>query len=85
MTLSLSSSVRWRRVGEEGVVLNQNSSEVLVLNSLGMRIIELLDQSMSVDQMIDTLLLEYDVEPSVLRHDVRDFLHQLIEADLAHR
>lgn len=80
--IAISRSARWRRVGDEGVVLNQAKAEVIVVNNLGVRILECLSHSLSLKKMIDALGSEYDVESSVLETDISSFLDQLIEAGI---
>ncbi len=75
--------IRWRKVGDEGVVLNQDKGEVLVLNTLGTHIIELLGQGLNTGQLSEALLPEYDIDQPTLEADIQCFLHELVETGVA--
>lgn len=80
--LQLKKDVRFRRVVDEAVVLRQQEAEVLVLNDLGGRVLELIGppgEGRSVEEMVAVLVEEYDVEPARLQEDVSAFLAELIE------
>lgn len=74
--------IRHRRIREEGVVLNQDSIEVLVLNGVGMRIVELCEAGTSVPELIARLAGEYEVERERLETEVPEFLADLQEAGI---
>ncbi len=76
----VSSEVRFRRVSEEGVVIHQRQGEVLVLNDVAMRIVELAGPGVSVDEVVERLAAEYEVEPAELEADVRGFIRELLDA-----
>ncbi len=75
--------IRWRKVGDEGVVLNQDKGEVLVLNALGTHIIELLGQGLNTGQLNEALLPEYNIDQPTLEADIQCFLHELVETGVA--
>ncbi len=81
-TVKLHSYIRWRKVGNEGVVLNQDEGEVLVLNELGVRIVELFEQGLSLDLLHARLLAEYDVDATVLDTDINRYIDELIKANV---
>jgi hypothetical protein len=68
--------VRFRRVGEETVVLRQQAAEVLVLSEVAGRILELVD-GRSAEEIVAELEPEFDAERSILERDVADFLATL--------
>jgi hypothetical protein len=72
--------VRWRMMGDEAVVLQQTQAEVLVLNPVGLRVLELIDAERTVQDLLTTLAAEYDVEPDTLRQDVLAYLLELADA-----
>ncbi|MCG6873324.1 MAG: PqqD family protein [Gammaproteobacteria bacterium] len=74
-----SPDVRYREVGNEGVVIVQKSGEVLVLNEVGIRVLALADGSRTVDQIVAELLAEYQTEEKILRGDVTRFVTELLE------
>jgi hypothetical protein len=71
--------VRFRVVGDEGVVVRQESAEVIAVNGVGASLLSLLD-GRNVAGVVDGLLAEYDVERESLRRDVERFLLELREA-----
>lgn len=76
------SDVRFRVIAGEAVVLRQEEAEVLVLNEVGARILELADGSHSAKAIVDTLESEFEVERAELESDVETFLGDLVEADV---
>lgn len=72
--------VRFRTVGEEGVLVRQEAGEVLVVNEVGARVIALLDGERTVGELLATLAEEFDVAPEQLRRDVAEYLEQLVAA-----
>ncbi len=75
--------VRFRVVGGEGVVVRQTSGEALVVDEVGARILELLDERPTAAEIVGRLEAEYDVEPERLAADVERFLEELLEAGIA--
>ena len=74
--------VRYRVVGEEAVVVRQNAAEVLALNDVGTRILELIDAKSSVGQLIETMTSEYDVDREELSRDVEHFVAAIHDAGI---
>ena len=71
---------RYRNIGGEGVVVRQGAGEVLVVNGVGARVLDLLESGRTVASLLDTLGAEYDVDGAVLRQDVQDYLRELLDA-----
>lgn len=76
----LKSDVRYRSIADEGVVLRQDEGEVLVVNGVGVRIVELIGEGTSLAQILATLENEYTVETGQLMTDVMSYLTALEEA-----
>ena len=74
--------VRYRVVGEEAVVVRQNAAEVLALNDVGARILELIDAKRTVGQLIETMSSEYDVDREELEQDIENFVAALHDAEI---
>lgn len=74
--------LRFRTIGDEGMVVRQRAGEVLVLNDTGIRVLELLDGEISVGALLDILADEYQVETSELRQDIQAYLAELSAAGL---
>jgi hypothetical protein len=72
----------YRRVWDEGVVLHKSLGEVLVLNDVGTRIVELCETGTSARELVTLLAEEYDIEPACLEADIQDFIQHLRDADV---
>lgn len=72
--------VRYRIVADEAVVVRQQSTEVIVLNEVAARILQLLDAQTTVSELIHTLEAEFDIDPPRLEHDVMIFIKELLNA-----
>jgi hypothetical protein len=78
----LREDVRYRVVGQEAVVVRQEAAEVIALNEVGARVLELLSDANGIAEVVDTLVLEFDVDRSVLERDVESFLGEIVEAGI---
>jgi hypothetical protein len=78
----LREDVRFRVVGQEAVVVRQEAAEVIALNQVGARVLELLSDTKGIDEIVDTLIREYDVERSTLERDVEGFVGEIVEAGI---
>lgn len=76
--LCLCSDVRYRMIEGEALVLRQEAAEVLGLNPVGSRVLELIDGRSTVAELIGRLADEYDVDRGELERDVLDFLVELL-------
>ena len=68
--------VRYRIIAPEAVVVRQGEGEVLVLNEVAARVLELVDQGSPVGRMVEVLLEEYEVERESLAADVAEILER---------
>jgi hypothetical protein len=73
---------RWRKIGEEAVVLNQETADVLVVNEMGARILDLVAGGHSVKDMVAILSSDYLVEPAILEQDINEYLDDLGSAGI---
>lgn len=74
--------VRYRVVGEEAVVVRQNAAEVIAVNDVGARILELIDAKSTVSQVIEKMSSEYDVDRDELTQDVENFVTAIHDAGI---
>lgn len=72
--------VRQRTIDTEAVVVRQKAAEVVVLNEVGGRILELLDGQRTLAEVIDVLAGEFEVERTVLEADAVAFVREVVEA-----
>lgn len=77
--------VRYRLVGDEAVIVRQNAAEVLALNDVGARVLELIDANKTLAQVIETMSSEYEVGPDELAHDVEHFVAEMHDAGIVER
>ena len=76
------SDVRFRVMDGEAVVLRQKEAEVLVLNEVGTRILQLADEGGTEEQILAILLAEFDVERDELGRDVSEFLAEMLDSEI---
>ena len=76
---------RYRNIGDEGVVVRQTAGEVLVLNEIGVRVLELLEAAVPVSGLLDALDAEYAVDRATLERDVLAYLQELVDAGVIER
>jgi len=78
--VALADDARFRSVCGEGVVLNQETAEVLVISPVASRVLELMKQDGSIAVILSRLREEYDVEDDALERDVLAFLNEMAAA-----
>jgi hypothetical protein len=62
------------------VIVLSDSGEVLVLNTMGTRILELIDGKHSVKEVTQIIECEYAVSTAEARRDLESFLELLLDA-----
>ena len=72
----------FKEIGEEGMLIpivggNVNASKIFNLNETGTYIIKKLLDDYSIDEIIDSMLDEYDVDRKTLESDVNEFIKEL--------
>lgn len=82
--VTVPSKVIFRELLGEAVVLNLGNEKYYSLDDIGTRVWQLLTGSATIEQAYQALLVEYDVEPDVLRKDLDDILNRLLENELIH-
>ena len=85
MVLKRCADARYRNIGGEGVVVRQAAGEVLVLNEIGVRVLELLEAMMPVSGLLDALDAEYEIDRPTLEQDVLAYLQELVDAGVIER
>ena len=69
----------YRRVGDEFFVLTTRDSTLHNVRGAGVRIIELLEAGKGRDEILTTLLAEFEVDAPTLAADLDTFLAALVE------
>jgi hypothetical protein len=77
-----STDISARTIGDETIVLDLQSSKYFTITGVGTRIFELLAEDISVDDLVGTIVEEYDVEADTARRDIDAFLDRLRHAEL---
>ena len=77
MTVTIPSSVIFKRVGEETVLLDFNRGVYYGLDPVGTRMLELLASGRSQEATIDALMDEYKVDRATLAADLEKLLREL--------
>jgi len=81
--VSPAQEVLMQSLAGEAVLLNLQSEEYFGLDEIGTRMLEVLQESDSIQSAYYQLLEEYDVEPELLKTDLLDFVQQLVDRGLA--
>ena len=77
-----SSDVRYRIVGDKAVVVRQDLAEVMLLNEVGARVLDLLDGERTMAEINQLILSEYEVDQARLEQDLRRFIEELQRAGI---
>jgi len=77
--VSRSSESVWRVIEGEVVILTPKNSTLHVLNELGSRIWELIDEPIGVEELVSKIMAEYEVDEETATNDTLDFLSSLAE------
>lgn len=76
--IHLSSRVRFRTIGDEGVMVHLENGRVMVVTEVGIFIVETLGrQDMTVAELADKVTGAFEVDINQARADVATFLDQL--------
>jgi hypothetical protein len=75
--LAFSPDIRFRRVGDEGVVVDQSVPVVMVVNEVGVRALELVREGATQAEVVARIAEEYAVAPETVVADLREYLSDL--------
>lgn len=79
-TYGLSPRVRYRTVGEDGVLVHLENGRVVVVNETGLHIIRQLQQGARTEmELIESMIEEFEVDADRAGADVASFLSELQE------
>ena len=82
MSISISKEILSQELAGETVLLDLASESYFVLDAVGTRVWQLLNEGQDDSVLIDTLLVEYEVERDVLEKDISELLDRLSVAGL---
>jgi hypothetical protein len=77
--------VRYRVIDDEAVVVRQNEGDVLVFNQVAARVIQLVGEGLSPQQIGDRAVDEFDAREERIREDVETFLDELENLNVVER
>lgn len=69
-------------LGGESVLLDPTSGRYFGLNEVGARILAIVTEPRTLEQVVDVLATEYEADRAQLRADAEQFLRMLAERDL---
>ncbi|MCB1702331.1 MAG: PqqD family protein [Pseudomonadales bacterium] len=75
--IALSSRLRHRAVGDEGVLVHLDSGRVIVVNEVGLFIIQQLAKPISRADLVQAVVDEFEVGPQEAERDMECFLDEL--------
>jgi len=78
----VASEILSNKLSDEEAILNLKNSVYYGLDPVGARIWALIQKPISVDDILNTLLQEYDVERDLCLRDIQDLLGKLASEDL---
>jgi hypothetical protein len=76
------SDISARTIGGETIVLDLPSSQYFAITGIGSRVFQLLSEERSLDDLVASVLVEYDVDEATARRDVVAFVDRLRQAQL---
>jgi hypothetical protein len=78
--LKLSEDVRFRIMNHEGVIVRQDSGEILAVNASGVLVLQAVDGHRPVREIIGVVESAYDVPGENLQRDVLEFITEMLDA-----
>ena len=77
--------VRYRVINDEAVVVRQREGDVLVLNQVAARVLQLVGEGLSPTEIGDRVAGEYEAPEATIREDVDRFIGELEELKVHER
>ncbi len=81
-TLSISSRVRFRAVGDDGVLVHLDSGRVVVVNGVGLFLVEQLQQPRTRAELSRAITATFDVGATEAETDLASYLDDLAAEDM---
>lgn len=73
----ISRDVRYRVIDNEAVVVRQREGDVLVLNEVAARVLQLVGEGLTPSQIGDRVVGEFEAPEAAIRQDVETFFGEL--------
>jgi hypothetical protein len=71
-----------RTIGGETIVLDLPNSQYFAITGVGSRVFELLGEDRTLDDLVTTIVAEFEVDEPTARRDVQAFVDRLHQARL---
>lgn len=84
-SMRLSSQVRHRAVGDEGVLVHLENGRVVVVNQVGLHIVNRLKEPAAHEDLVESIAAEFDVSSEQAAEDLDVFLIELDQDQLLDR
>lgn len=84
-SFKVASDVRYRVIGDEAVVVRQGEGDVLVLNEVAARVLQLAGEGLSQAEISSRVAGEFEAPEADIHGDVRRFLAELEELEVLER
>ena len=84
-SFTVAPDIRYRVIDDEAVVVRQREGDVLVLNQVAARVLQLVGEGLSPDEIGDRVTGEYEAPEAVIREDVEKFLAELEDLNVLER
>ncbi len=76
------SDISARTIAGETIVLDLPNSQYFAITGVGSRVFELLGEERTLDDLVTTVVAEYEVDEPTARRDVSAFVDRLRQAQL---
>ena len=83
--LSLSPSVRHRAVGDEGVLIQLESGRAIVVNEVGLHIVQQLASPKTREALTDSITRHFDISIDQAAEDLERYIAELDKEQLLER
>lgn len=70
-------------ISESGLLINSMTNEAYVLNPMGIKIFYLLKRRVSEPEILERIVSEFDIQKKDAENDLKAFIHNLLEFNLA--
>lgn len=84
-SFKVSPDIRYRVIDDEAVVVRQREGDVLVLNQVAARVLQLVGEALSSVEISNRVVSEYEAPEETIRDDVQKFLAELEDLNVIER
>lgn len=82
MKITIERDIIMTHIGDEAVLLNIKNGRYFSLNRTGERVWGLLKQYEDAEKVLTVMMDEFDVDENILRHDIKNIILGLSDAEL---